>query len=165
MTTAEKKYHRKIIATEQLKTAILLFLDNRDLSSVITLAGASSNILTQLARNAGEEPFIDYACRVHNHIKGYTPPREKYNHHINRILGISVHKHMSQSCPETITLDLHNCAINALIRAVGDYVTLYGQEEDFIKKFLNWTWHNNKYANKIMERFNRIPEKLIKKKK
>jgi hypothetical protein len=38
---AEEKYHKTQIATEQLKTAIFLFLNVRDLSSVITLAGAS----------------------------------------------------------------------------------------------------------------------------
>lgn len=164
MTTSEKKYHKKDIATEQLKTAIWLFLHNKDLSSVITLAGASSNILAQLVRNTGEEPFIDYACRIHNHLKGSTPPREKYNHHIEKMLGISVHKHMKQSDPEEVTLNLQDCAAYAITRAIADYIALYGQEEDFIKAFLKWSWH---YQNgqELMELYKGIPEKLKKKKK
>ncbi len=156
------KYHRKEIATEQLKTAVSLFLNNKDLSSVITLAGAASNILTQLVRNCGEEPFIDYACRVHNSIKGSTPQRKKYNHYIDRILGVSVHKHMSDSCPDTVELDLQQCAVDALTRAITDYTKLYGQENDFVKSFLNWTWRN-KNGPKIMEIFKGKPEKLERK--
>ena len=96
MTDKKTIYHIEKIAESQLKTAISLFLKKIDLSSVITLAGASSNILTQLVRNAGEKPFIDYACEVYvHHNKGNTPPREKYNHHIDKMLGISAHKHMS----------------------------------------------------------------------
>lgn len=43
------------IAKVQLETAVLLFLNNRDCSSVFTLAGAASGILDRLARNAGKE--------------------------------------------------------------------------------------------------------------
>lgn len=161
MTDKEVKYHRKEIATAQLKTAVILFLNSMDLSSVITLAGAAGNILSQLARNAGKEPFIDYACKVHNHFKGSTPARIKYNHYIDRYLGISVHKHMSNSCPETVNLDLKQCAEDALVRAISDYVALYGQGEGFVRSFLNWAWHN-KDGKKAMEKYKDIPEVLKK---
>ncbi|STX37484.1 hypothetical protein [Legionella feeleii] len=160
----ETKYHKKEIATEQLKTAITLFLSNKDLSSVITLAGASANILYQLVRNSGQEPFLDYACRVHNFLQGSTPAREKYNHHIEKNLGISFHKHMSASCPATATLDLEQCAIDALTRAIADYITLYGQNEDLIKKFLHWFWLQ-KNGPKLMEIFKDMPKKFSKEKK
>jgi hypothetical protein len=39
-----EKYHKRQIATDQLKTAIWLFLHGRDPASVITLAGAASAI-------------------------------------------------------------------------------------------------------------------------
>lgn len=58
MTSEEKKYHKTEIAAQQLETAVKLFLNGKDLSSVITLASAAGSILSQLARNAGEEPFI-----------------------------------------------------------------------------------------------------------
>jgi hypothetical protein len=44
MTNPETKYHKKDVARIQLKTAISLFLNDRDLSSVITLAGAAAKI-------------------------------------------------------------------------------------------------------------------------
>ena len=162
MSEHEKKYHRKVIAEEQLKTAIILFLNNKDSSSVITLASAAGTILSQLVRNSGQEPFIDYACNVHNGLMGFTPKRESYNHYIDKEFGVTVHKHMSDKCSETVELDLHECAVNSLTRAVADYTTLYGQEEDFIKAFLQWAWINND-GHKIMEQFKNMPEKLKKK--
>lgn len=157
MSTA-KKFHRKEIVKSQLETAVDLFLNKIDLSAVITLSGAASNILYQLVKNAGKEPFLDYARDVHNHLKGNTPSREKYNHHIDKFLGISAHKHMSKNCRKTISLDLEQCAIDALVRAISDYVTLYGQDELFIKAFLSWSWKNQ--GTEVMEACKNMPDKL-----
>lgn len=159
MTDKKNKYHRKEIAKSQLKTAVSLFLNNIDLSSVITLAGAASNILSQLVRIAGETPFIDYAREIYeHHNKGNIPPREKYNHYIDQTLGISVHKHMSDKCPKTVSIDLDKCAPYALTRAIIDYVTLYGQDEIFIKAFLSWSWKNQR--DEVMEACKNMPEKF-----
>ena len=65
------------VQTCALPISVDLFLNNIDFSSVITLAGAASNILSQLVRNAGKEPFIDYACDIYNHLQGSTPHLEK----------------------------------------------------------------------------------------
>lgn len=155
------KIHRKKIASAQLQTAIDLFLHNVDLSSAITLAGAASNILNQLVRNDGKTPFIDYARKVYEYKnKGKIPPREKYNHHIDKLLGVSVHKHMSDKCPETILLDLEKCAPYAITRAVCDYVSLYGQEKNFIKTFLHWSYKHQK--DEVMEACKDMPEKFKK---
>lgn len=164
MTSEEIKYHKNKIATQQLKTAVELFLNRKDLSSVITLASAAGSILSQLARNAGEEPFIDYACRIHNHLKKTTPGREKYNHFINITLGIIPHKHMRDSDSENVELDLLRCALNSLIVATSDFVTLYGRDEPFVKAFLLWTWHNTN-GKKLMEELKDVPTNLIQKKK
>ena len=143
-------------------TAVILFLNNKDSSSVITLASAAGTILSQIVRNMGQEPFIDYACKVHDGLAGFTPKRDSYNHHIDKKLGVTVHKHMSDDCPETVELDLHQCAVDSLTRAVADYTTLYGQEEPFIKAFLQWAWVN-KDGPKIMEEFKNMPKKLKRK--
>ncbi|RCK46596.1 hypothetical protein [Thalassospira profundimaris] len=45
------------IARQQLLTAIQLFFDNSDPVSVHTLAGAASEILSDLCEQAGEQPF------------------------------------------------------------------------------------------------------------
>ena len=161
MTRLEKKYHRSELAKQQLKTAVMLFLNEKDLSSVITLSAASSNILSQMVRNSGKESFVDYACRVYDAFKGSTPKRTSYKNYIDNMLGINVQKHMSPSCPKTCTLNLHECAINSLAIAVADYVTLYGQNDDFVRAFLTWSWMRTD-GNKIIEAYNNMPDKLKK---
>ena len=42
---AEQAYSKKDLALEQIKTALALFRDGRDLFSVVTLAGAAEEIL------------------------------------------------------------------------------------------------------------------------
>lgn len=164
MTNSEKKYHRNELARQQLKTAVMLFLNEKDLSSVITLSAASSNILSQLVRNSGKESFVDYACRVHDAFQGSTPKRTSYKNYIDNMLGINVHKHMSPSCPKTCTLDLYECAINSLVAAIADYVTLYGQSDNFVIEFLTWSWMRAD-GNKIIEAYNTRPDKLKKSEK
>jgi hypothetical protein len=161
MTDDGIKYQRKEIAKAQLSTAASLFLKGMDLSSVITLAGAASNILTQLVRNAGKVPFIDYARDVYTHLeKAKTPSRQSYNHHIDKLLGVSAHKHMGEKCHITVTLDLEKCAPYALTRAIADYVTLYGQDDDFVKAFLSWSWRNQR--DEVMEICKSMPDKFKK---
>jgi len=75
MTNPERKYHRSEFAKQQLRTAVLLFLNDKDLSSVITLSAAASNILSQFVRNSGKESFVDYACRVYDAFNKITPKR------------------------------------------------------------------------------------------
>src|SRR4030042_200584 len=101
----ETRFHKSEIARCQLETAVRLFLSGRDRSSVITLAGASSGILDRLVRNAGMEPFVDYACRVCRELRGHTPKRRSYSHHIDKTLGVIAHKHLSKEDSETIELD------------------------------------------------------------
>jgi hypothetical protein len=47
-----------------------MFLEGRDRSSVITLAGAASGIFDELVRSSGRETFLDYARRVHGAQRG-----------------------------------------------------------------------------------------------
>ncbi len=155
----EQKYHKCEIATEQLKTAIFLFLSGRDCSSVITLAGAASNILERLVRNEDETAFIDYARNVQNVLGGSTPPRAKYGRYINERLGINPHKHMSPACPNTLEIDLQKSAEDAITKAIGDYTTLYGQEHEFIKAFLRWAWVNRD-GPKVMKDHENLPARI-----
>jgi len=157
----DKTYSKHEIASKQLETAVILFLNGKSKSSVITLAGAAGNILSQLVRNSGQEPFIDYACRVHNEIEGFTPPRQKYNHHIDKKLGVTDHKHMSADDSEYVELDLDKSAADSLIRALSDYITLYGKEESFVKAFLRWSWKNMD-SQMIMDDYKNISKKLNK---
>jgi hypothetical protein len=153
------RIHKSDIVKSQLETAVWLFLDGRDRSSVITLAGAASGILDRLVRNAGEEPFVDYACRLHRELIGNTPKRRSYSHHIDKKLGVTVHKHLAEEEPETIELDLDEMALNALSRAIADYIALNGQSEGFVRAFLGWAWENTD-GEALMERFKNVPDKM-----
>ncbi|HAU0164806.1 TPA: hypothetical protein JBF07_04615 [Legionella pneumophila] len=164
MDSSEKKYHRSELARRQLRTAVMLFLNEKDLSSVITLSAAASNILSQLVRNSGNESFVDHACRVHDAFNGSTPKRTSYKNYIDNMLGINVHKHMSPLCPKTCTLNLYKCAIDSLTIAIADYVTLYGQNDDFVRGFLSWSW-TRADRNKIIEAYHNMPDKLKRSKK
>jgi hypothetical protein len=157
-----EKYHKRQIATDQLKTAIWLFLHGRDPASVITLAGAASAILHQLVHNEGKTPFVDFARNVHNAFGGRMVPRTKYQRHINDTLGINSLKHMSAACPDTLEIDLEKNAEDAITRAIADYVPLFGQEHDFIKAYLQWAWVNRN-GPQIMKDYEKIPAKLKRK--
>ncbi|MBU5636973.1 hypothetical protein KOM00_09520 [Geomonas sp. Red69] len=56
-----EKHHKQDIATKQLETALLLFFAQKELFSIITLAGAAEEILGQLLglrdRGDKESPF------------------------------------------------------------------------------------------------------------
>jgi hypothetical protein len=157
---AEEKYHKSQIATEQLKTAILLFLNDCDPASVITLAGAASAILDQLVKNKGKTPFVDFARHIYAAFGGSTPRRTRYNRYINDKLGINALKHMSPSCPENLEIDLQKNAEDAIGKAVADYVAIFGQEHDFIRAYLQWAWVNRN-GPQIMEDYKKFSQKLI----
>lgn len=156
-----QRLHRTDIARRQLETAVELFLQGLDRSSVITLAGAASNVLDSLVRRAGKEPFVDYARRVHDHVVGGTPKRRSYAHHIDVTLGVVAHKHLSPTDADVVELDLEKQAADALARAIADYTTLHGQDEPFVKAYLQWAWVN-KDGPTQMEAFKSVPAKLRK---
>ena len=154
-----QRFHRTEIARRQLQTAVEIFLQGLDRSSVITLAGAASNVLDGLVRRTGKEPFIDYARRIHDHLVGGTPKRQSYSHHIDAKLGIIAHKHLAPTDPDIVELDLEKQAVDALARALADYTTLHGQDEPFVKAYLQWAWGNTDGPAQ-MEAFKSLPEKL-----
>lgn len=156
-----KVLHRKEIAERQLKTAICLFLSNHHLSAVISLAGASSNILHQLVKNSDKKPFLDYGHGVDQVINGRTQKYTQYKHHVHSVLSINSHKHMDSESPLITYLDLSQCARDSLSIAVIDYITLYGKDENFISAFLQWNWERTD-GQGIIDAANTIPEALKK---
>ncbi len=153
------RIHKRDVARAQLETAVWIFLNGLDRSSVITLAGAASGILDGLVKRAGKEPFVDYAIRVYREASGRTPKRKSYSHHIEKKLGVIAHKHLSKDDPETVELDLEKQAVDALGRAIADYISIAGQDERFVKDYLAWTW-KNKNGPKLMESFKAVPKRL-----
>lgn len=146
------RYHKHDIAKAQLETAVWIILNDHDRSSAITLAGAASGILDVLVKRAEKEPFVDYARRVYEAQAGFMPKRKVYAHHIEKKLGISAHKHLAQDDPDDIDLDLEKMAVDAVARAIYDYVSLNGQDEDFVKMFLQYVWTHSDRA-KLMRQY------------
>ncbi|WP_404991391.1 hypothetical protein [Cupriavidus pauculus] len=136
-----------------------IFIRKLSYHSVITLAGAASGILTGLVREAGKEAFVDYARRVHKQMRGLTPKRESYAHHIEKFLGISAHKHLSDTDDDNIELDVERLAANALARAIADYVTLRGQNEPFVQAYLQWAWITQDGPG-MMSAYEEVPDEL-----
>jgi hypothetical protein len=153
------RFHKSEIAKQQLQTAVEIFLRRLDFSSVITLAGAATGILDTLVKRAGKEPFVDYARRVYREFAGYTPKRKSYAHQIDKKLGVIAHKHLASEDPGTVELDLEKQAADALARAIADYIALYGQEEPFVRAYLQWAWVNTDGPSQ-MEKFAAVPAKL-----
>jgi hypothetical protein len=153
------QFHKHDVARLQLQTAVTIFLRGGDRSSVITLTGAAGGILDALVKRAGKEPFVDYARRVYRESVGFTPKRKSYAHHIEKMLGVIAHKHLGNRDPEKIELDLEKQAVDALTRAVSDYISLIGQEEEFVKAFLSWTWKNTD-GPALMDRYKAIPDRM-----
>jgi len=102
----KSRYQRIDLAARQLERSVRMFLNGQDRFSVITLAGAASGILTQLVLNVGKQPFVDYARIVQSKLFGpTTPPREKFNRHINDRFGINALRHHAANDPPTLDLD------------------------------------------------------------
>ena len=155
---AKSKYQRIDLAAQQLERAVVMFLQGQDRFSVITLAGAASGILTQLVLNAKKQPFVDYARLIQSKYFGpTTPPRDKFNRHINDQFGIHALRHHAANDPPTIDMDEEKAAENAITRAICDYIELRGQSEPFVIAFLNSTWMTRD-GPKIMAEYEAQPK-------
>lgn len=126
------------IAAKQLESAIGLFVSNRDKFSVITLAGAADTIFSQLLLDQGKENFTDYSRKMEAEKTGILPTRGEYGKGINDVLSINAIKHMDRDDDEYVEIDLEECSLAAILKAVANYVELAGRETDFIQAFLHW---------------------------
>lgn len=156
---ATEKHDKFQIASNQLETAIGLFVSDCDCYSVITLAGAADGILTALVIRKGKKPFVDYVCMVEEAESGITPPRGKLGSHINDVLNINALKHMDEDGDEFVEMDVTECAVGAILKAVSNYKQLVEDDPDFIKAFLAWTWKNME-GSKVMEAYENRLERL-----
>ena len=66
---------------------------------------------------------------------------------------------MSPGCPEILEIDLQTSAEHAITKAIADYITLYGQEHDFIKAYLGWAWVNRK-GPQVMKDHENLPARI-----
>jgi len=136
-----KTYKRLELAENQLKTAIGLFVAGADRFSVITLAGAADVILCQLVLNAGQENFTDLVIRQ----SGSEPSKETracQGREINDLCHINDLKHMDKGEDGFIEMDVDECALTAILKALPNYIGIVGHKKDFVNAFLLWVRQN-----------------------
>jgi hypothetical protein len=132
---AAQIYQRLDLATNQLKTAIGLFVGGHDRFSVITLASAADNILTQLVSNNGKETFTEILSREDD---DETMTISRMGSHVNKILSINELKHLDKGDDDYVLMDTEECAVATILKALANFVTLRGNEIDFVRAFLLW---------------------------
>lgn len=133
-----KIYNRLSLTENQLETAIGLFVSGGDKFSVITLAGAADVILCQLVLNSGQENFTDFMIRQHGEDCLSNLNRATHGRQINDTLCINDLKHMDEGEDGFIFMDLEECALGAILKAVANYVLIADRNKHFIKAFLAW---------------------------
>lgn len=126
-------YSKLSVATEQLDTALRLYLSNSDYFSVITLAGAAEEILGVFLKrhnqpNAFEED-LKSSLRVYRWLHGEECSPESMHKTINRVKNAS--KHMQGKKDLEIVCDAREEARSILDRAITNYYRLMAYEELF----------------------------------
>lgn len=154
------RIHKQEIVRRQLETAVALFMEGHDRSSVITLAGAAIGILDSLARNAGKEPFRDYGRRVIHEKTGTMPKRDSYAHFIEDSFGITALKHLGKGEPDTVELDLEKNAVKALDLGIAEYRSVTGADEAFYMQYVHWRHATDK---SLLEAYEKLPARMKRK--
>jgi hypothetical protein len=131
-----ERYQRFDLAANQLETAIGLYIGGHDKFSVITLAAAADGILSELVNRKGEKTFIEGLAEKDGDED--TATRSGMGRHVNQILFINALKHMDDGEDGYVFMDVDQCALAAILKAIVNCVTLRGRGVDFIEAFLLW---------------------------
>lgn len=134
----KEKYSRFELASNQLETAIGIFVSDGDRFSVITLAGAADVLFSQLVLNKGKPNFTDHLLKNDADVSQKSMSRKQYGREVNDTLFINDLKHMDSQNDNSVTFDAEACAIAAILKAVANIVDLGGREFDFVQAFLAW---------------------------
>lgn len=122
------------LAEDQLRSSICLFFKG-DLISAITLAGAADVLLCRLVENYGEENFTAHILKSENDPYKTIP---QMGREINDMFHINALKHMDSEEDNTVTMNLREAAVGAILKALPNYKVLRGKNKDFIESFLMW---------------------------
>lgn len=137
-----RQYTRFELAHNQLEAAIALYITNRDRLSAITLAGAADVILSQLVLRAGAPNFTDQMLE-REIVAGRTAiTREIFGKEINDMLFINQLKHFDDDAQEFIELDIDECALASILKALANYVKLPEHKRDLVLAFKLWVKQN-----------------------
>ena len=137
-----RNYTRFELAHNQLEAAIALYITNRDRLSAITLAGAADVLLSQLVLRAGKQNFTDRALEKEL-ATGLAPiTREVFGREVNDMLFINQLKHYDDDAQDVIDLDVDECALAAILKALANYVDLPEHQRDLVLAFKLWVKQN-----------------------
>ena len=139
-----QEHKRFDLAANQLKTAIKIFLTAEDYISATTLAGAADVIFCELVKRQGKDNFTD--CLLKNEKSSFT--RQSIGKEVNTTLGINALKHFDPEDSEYISLNIGECAVGSILKAIVNYKILNIEYDISIQGFLIWCEINldkNKY--------------------
>ncbi len=140
---AEETYDRLALAKGQLDTALELFLDQKNYSSAITLAGAAEEIFGRALSLAGGKPALESSyesiAEVHTMLHGTELNKKSYVAKEN--FARDALKHLQNDKGPTITIDLEEAACWMLVRAIQNGRKLNVEFERF-QDFDNWFYEN-----------------------
>jgi len=135
------QYTRFQLAHSQLEAAIGLYVTNRDRLSAITLAGAADVLLSQLVLRAGKPNFTDRLAEKDVTSEGAVA-REVVGQQVNNTLFINQLKHFDDDAEEVIELDVDECALAAISKALANYVDLPEHDRSLVLAFKVWIKEN-----------------------
>lgn len=135
-------FKRIELAESQLKTAIGLFVSGGDKFSSISLAGAADVILCRLVSNLEKENFTEFLLKQAAAKGGQSETIQSLGRCINDTLFINDLKHMDDGEDGYIDIDVEECVLGAILKALANYVILAGRDKDFVQAFLAWVQLN-----------------------
>ena len=126
-----RKYAKLTVATQQLDTALRLYLARKEYFSAITLAGAAEEILGVYLKlhkqpNAFDEDLRS-TLRVYRWLHGEDGSRDSIQKTINRVKNSS--KHMGGKGDQALSCDAGEEERDILDRAVSNYYRLMSFEQ------------------------------------
>ena len=139
----EETYNRLLLAKGQLNTALDLFLDNKNYSSAITLAGAAEEIFGNALILGGGKSALDssYESMTEFHTMLYGTDLNKKMYISKENLARDALKHLQNDKGPTITVDIEEAACWMLVRAIQNGKKL-GFEFERFHDFDNWFYKN-----------------------
>lgn len=140
---AERIHDRLALAKEQLDTALNLFLDHRNYSSAITLAGAAEEIFGHALTIRGGTSALDtsYESMAEFHRMLHSAELNKKSFVSKENLARNALKHLQKDKGPTITIDLEESACWMLVRAIQNGREL-GVEFERYRDFDRWFYEN-----------------------
>jgi len=135
-------FKRIELAESQLQTAIGLFVSVGDKFSVISLAGAADVILCRLVSNIEKENFTEFLLKKTAAKGSESETIQSLGRCINDTLYINDLKHMDDGEDGYIDIDVEECALGAILKALANYVILSGRDKDFVQAFMAWVQLN-----------------------